>query len=218
MFIVQIILGCIRCDVQYMVLPCLAGWRSARSARSAGCWVCPFCCFLLRILAICWASWKFSESRTENSSRKCHLGAPTRYRKMSLNNWTGPMRRSWILVVVLASMQHCHLAFYAFLINFLLFLLLGFTWNILKASKRSKRKWNTVKYFEGPSFLGWEKNILSQKSAEIVRTLLPLVLFNSIKHWYQGTHFPLTASRSFQVWLFNTGHPWFYILCLYYAL
>jgi len=30
-------------------------------------------------------------------------------------------------------------------------------------------------------------------------TLLPLVLFNSIKHWYQGTHFPLTASRSFQV-------------------
>ena len=160
MFIVQIILGCIRCNVQYMVLPCLAGWRSA---RSAGCWVCSFCCFLLRILAICWASWKFSESRTENSSRKCHLGAPTRYRKMSLNNWTGPMRRSWILVVVLASMQHCHLALYAFLINFLLFLLLGFTWNILKASKRSKRKWNTVKYFEGPSFLGWEKTSCPKK-------------------------------------------------------
>ena len=74
---------------------------------------CSFCCFsvedpgyLLGELEIQWVpDWEF----IQKMSPWCTYC--TRYRKMSLNNWTGPMRRSWILVVVLASMQHCHLAF-----------------------------------------------------------------------------------------------------------
>ena len=40
--------------------------------------------------------------------------------------------------------------------------------------------------------------ILCAESFQL-RSLLPLVLFTTGKHWYKGTHFPLTASRSFQV-------------------